>query len=160
VHTPAPPPEPGTPPTTRGAAAIPDAGLEGDVPPDPEVPPEEQDRPEPSKGTGLLVGGIILTAAATVMGGIAYLNVEPKNYCNGSADNTCAGRARSWGTNVALATLVADGLGVWMIVDGARDRGEWKLWQEERREEKQAAVRFGLTPLAQGGAAGVMALRF
>src|SRR5262245_28642621 len=82
AHTPAPAPDPGAPPAAPGGAA-PDLGLEGEVPPDPEVPPEEMDQPEPSKGTGLLVGGIILTSAVTVIGGIAYLNLEPKNLCNG-----------------------------------------------------------------------------
>ncbi len=121
---------------------------------------------EPSRGTGKVVGGILLTTIGGTIGGVIFmLGVFERPSCASEDDESETSECRSAtrGSDKLMlgglaVTGVSLGTGIPLIVSGKRDRNEWKSWKAEQIHEGEArrtgsSLNLGFRREGQGGAA-------
>lgn len=104
--------------------------------------------PEPKKGTGKIVGGIMAIVGGVAVGGLVALVGTGSSSCDDDDyeddDDGCR-----YSPLVGYGLLTAGAgvaVGVPLIVSGARDRKAWKTWRQ------------GIAPTKNGGVAATFAL--
>lgn len=120
---------------------------------------------EPSRGTGKVVGGILLTSIGPTIGGILLLlGLEAMPDCSGEEGKYAEDceRRSSNASGLMLGGLAIGGaslgVGIPLIASGVSDRKKWKSWKTERVHEGQArrpgsTLSLGFKREGQGGAA-------
>jgi hypothetical protein len=96
--------------------------------------------PEPERGTEELVTGIVLTSALPAVGGVLLLG-SLMSFCglddeedDGGDDGDCRRRSDRLAGAGLILTAVGVGVGVPLIVSGAKQKKRWKEWNRQYGE--------------------------
>ena len=131
------------------------------------APAAVDNSPEPSKGAGLLVGGIVTTAVTPVIGAVIYLIGSLEAACDSQDKSASCGHNKAGPAAIGVAG-VGVAAGVTMIVFSAKKRHAWKLWKAGHSESLEDtskgnsdtnAVSFALVPQVRG-VGGVLRYNF
>ena len=119
--------------------------------------------PEPSRGTGLLVGGIITTAVTPVIGLVIYTIGALNATCDSQDKSPHCGHNEAGPAAVGVAAVGIAG-GVTMIVFSSKKRNAWRLWKASHPDPSEhtsetGSVSFALVP-QQRGLGGMLRYQF
>lgn len=112
---------------------------------------------EPDHGTGTMVGGIVTTSVGSAVGGLLMFAGLFNDLCDDSDESCGDHKGEQYMLGGAIVLGASLGIGIPMIVNGARQHKVWKTWKEKNEppptDKRAEAVRFGILPVRHGAAA-------
>ncbi len=123
------------------------------------LPARAQEIREPTKGSGKLVSGILVTSIGSAIGGLMLLFGTMGMECHDDEEE-CDKNDLSTTQAGLLIGGASLGVGIPLIVMGARERREWKDWKKTQIQTSEdrhtsSSLGFSLKPLKRGGLAAL-----
>lgn len=115
--------------------------------------------PEPSKGRGQLVGGILLTSIGGGVGALLMFLGVAGMECH-SSESQCDENQNDMFLTGAVIAGASAGVGIPLIVSGAHQRREWRSWKQQQIQQGEdrharSSLDLGVKRLSGGPAAAL-----